>query len=95
MMNTQEFRNKAHKIVDDVTMQIEKLQQKKAENNGQLGGKYNEKLLQLQRQKEDLKLRYEKLKNASMENFEEMKMAFNKSASHFKSGFAELEKLIK
>jgi len=94
-MNTQEFREKAHKIVDDVTMKIEKLQQKKTENSGRHGEQYNEKLLQLKRQKEDLKLRYEKLKNASVENFEEMKLAFNKSASHFKSGFAELEKMIK
>jgi hypothetical protein len=94
-MNTQEFRNKAHQIVDDVTMKIEKLQQKQKADNGQSDQMYNEKLQQLKRQKEDLKLRYEKLKTASIENFEEMKLAFNKSASHFKSGFAELEKMIK
>jgi uncharacterized protein YukE len=94
-MDRETFKNNAKKNIDEIFAKIDELEAKKDEATGEAKAEYQEKLLELKAKKEELQAKYNKLVNASEENWEEVKNTFSSAAESFNEGFSKIGKLFK
>lgn len=94
-MDRNTFKEKAKKSIDNLFAKIDQLEQKREKFQGDAKVKYEEKIAQLKIKRAELQQKYQNMKNASPEKWEEAKEAFNKSLDSFKAGLSKLGELFK
>lgn len=94
-MDRNTFKEKAKKSIDNLFAKIDQLEQKREKFQGDTKVKYEEKIAQLKIKRAELQQKYQNMKNASPEKWEEAKEAFNKSLDSFKAGLSKLGELFK
>lgn len=94
-MNKEKFRIEAHKAIENVVQKLESLERKKDTVNSELKAKINNQISDLTKKKKELEKKFNELKSATDENWNELKDSYNKSLAHFKAGLSEMEKIVK
>jgi len=94
-MDRKTFKEKAKKSIDDLFARIDDLDLKKEKFQGEAKFKYDEKITQLKTKRAELQQKFQNMKDASPEKWEEAKEAFNKSLDSFKAGLSKLGELFK
>lgn len=90
-MNREEFQAYAKKKIDDIYDTIEELEKKRDKASDAAKARINEQLDSLKERKADLSNRFDHLKNASGESWEEVKAAFSESADSFKAHLTNIK----
>ncbi|MFA5417956.1 MAG: hypothetical protein WC341_05805 [Bacteroidales bacterium] len=80
--------------IDEVFNQVDKLNSKKNELSENVRQRYETQQKAMAQHKADLIKRYEKLKSASYEEWDEVKRAYSESLERYKVGFDEFKKLF-
>ncbi len=94
-MDRNTFKDKAKKGIDDLFSEIEKLEQKREKLQGEARVKYNEKIAQLKEKRIELQHKYQSMKDATPEKWEEARGSFSKSFDSLKEGFSRLAEIFK
>jgi hypothetical protein len=94
-MDKENFKNKAKQSIDDIFAKIDELEAKKDKAIGEAKIEYEKRILELKSKKVELQAKYNKLVNASDENWEEVKNAFSSASDSFKEGFSKIASLFK
>ena len=89
-MEREEFKEKAKKSIDDLFLQIEKLEAKMKQAKADAKVKYKDEIDELKQKKAEIQGLLDKVED----KWEEVKLAFNESAPSFKEGFARLAKIF-
>jgi hypothetical protein len=93
-MEREEFKEKAKQSIDDLFIQIEKLEAKMKQAKADAKVKYKDEIDELRQKKAEMQSVLDKVENAVEDKWEEVKAAFNESAPSFKEGFARLAKIF-
>jgi hypothetical protein len=93
-MNKEKIALEAHKTIDNLFDKVTDLEQKGDELGKEVKHKFDEKIINLDKQKAELKEKYNKLKNASEDNWQEVMKSYNESLDNFKKGVREVELLM-
>ena len=93
-MEREEFKEKAKQSIDDLFVQIEKLEAKMKKAKADAKIKYKDEIDELRQKKAEMQSVLDKVENAVEGKWEEVKAAFNESAPSFKEGFARLGKIF-
>ena len=93
-MEREEFKVKAKQSIDDLFVQIEKLEAKMKQAKADSKVKYKAEIDELKQKKAEMQNVLDKVENAVENKWEEVKAAFNESAPSFKEGFAKLGKIF-
>jgi hypothetical protein len=94
-MDRNTFKEKAKKSIDDLFSRMDELELKKEKVQGEAKLRYDEKITQLKTKRAELQQKFQNMKDASPEKWEEAKEAFNKSLDSLKDGFSKLAELFK
>ena len=94
-MDRNTFKEKAKKGIDDLFSKIDEFELKKEKVQGDAKVKYEEGIAQLKIKRVELQQKFQNMKDASPEKWEEAKEAFNKSLGSFKAGLSKLGELFK
>ena len=94
-MDNKTMKEKIKFEIDEIFAEVDKLEAKKEYVKAISKAEYELKLAELKLKKLELKAKYDEVVNSPAEKLEEMKAAFDKSATHFKQGFKELGALLK
>jgi hypothetical protein len=94
-MDKEKFKNKAKDSIDEIFAKIDELEVKKDKAIGEAKIEYEEKLAELKTKKIELQAKYDKLVEATEENWEEVKVAFSSASESFKEGFSKIASLFK
>jgi uncharacterized protein YdcH (DUF465 family) len=94
-MDREKFQSKAKKTIDEIFDKIEELEVKKNKAVGKTKAGYEENIAELKVKKLELQARYDKLAEATEENWEEVKEAFSSALDSFKEGFSKIASLFK
>ncbi len=89
-MEREEFKEKAKKSIDDLFLQIEKLEAKMHKAKADAKLKYKDEIDELKQKKAEMQGLLDKVED----KWEDVKLAFNESAPSFKEGFARLAKIF-
>lgn len=89
-MEREEFRKKAEKSLNLIFDKIDELEAKKAKAKESVKAEYEEKLALLRSQKANLQEKYDKLKDASDEKWQEVKEGFGNAAEVINKGVSDL-----
>jgi SMC interacting uncharacterized protein involved in chromosome segregation len=93
-MEREEFKEKAKQGIDELFVQIEKLEAKMKQASADAKIKYKDEIDELKQKKAEMQGVLDKLENAVEDKWEEVKAAFNESAPSFREGFARLGKIF-
>ena len=93
-MEREEFKEKAKQSIDDLFVQIEKLEAKMKKAKADAKVKYKTEIDELKQKKAEMQNVLDKVENAVEDKWEEVKAAFSESAPSFKEGFARLGKIF-
>lgn len=93
-MEREEFKEKAKQSIDDLFVQIEKLEAKMKQAKADARVKYKDEIDELRQKKAEMQYLLDKVENAVEDKWQEVKAAFNESAPSFKEGFARLAKIF-
>ncbi len=93
-MEREEFKEKAKQSIDDLFIQIEKLEAKMKQAKTDAKVKYKDEIDELRQKKAEMQGVLDKVENAVEDKWDEVKAAFNESAPSFKEGFARLAKIF-
>jgi hypothetical protein len=93
-MEREEFKEKAKQSIDDLFIQIEKLEAKMKQAKADAKVKYKDEIDELRQKKAEMQSVLDKVENAVEDKWEEVKAAFNESAPSFKEGFARLARIF-
>lgn len=88
------YKEKAKQQIDEMAAQIEKLEAKKDMAQADVKMKYEQQLGHLKNKKAQAQAKFEELKDASNERWEEARDVFASATESFKQGFSELTKLV-
>jgi len=88
------YKEKAKQQIDEMAAQIEKLEAKKDMAQADVKMKYEQQLGHLKNKKAQAQAKFEELKDASNERWEEARDVFASASESFKQGFSELTKLV-
>ena len=94
-MDRNEVKEKSKQVIDNIFNQIDELGKKKNSTQSKIGEEYYNLIDKLNFKKDELKMKYETLKNASDEKWEEAKQSFDASLEYFKKGITELSAIFK
>jgi flagellar biosynthesis/type III secretory pathway chaperone len=88
-MNRQEFKKEAKETIDDLFKQMDKLERKVREAEGEAKTAIEDKLEDLRQQKEELTDKLKQLEQTSEKNWEMIKESFSNSVKAFKKTMAQ------
>lgn len=94
-MEKQNYKEKLKHQIDDLFAKVEELEAKKEKASSELKLKYNEKISEINKLKDDLKTTYKSVENSSEEDLNKKKELFNASIESFKEGFSKLAGIFK
>jgi peptidoglycan hydrolase CwlO-like protein len=94
-MEREKFKTKAKKSIDDIFAKINELESKRDKVREDAKGEYDERISNLKTRREELQKKYESLKKAGDDKWEEAKKTFSSSADSFKEGFSKLSGLFR
>ncbi|MBI1222852.1 MAG: hypothetical protein GC180_09640 [Bacteroidetes bacterium] len=83
-MNREEFHAYADKKIDEIYDRLDELEKKRDSATAAAKEKYSDQIEAAKKKRDELKADLQKLKGASGESWEELKLAFNESAESFK-----------
>lgn len=89
-MEMNDYNMKAKEMVDDIFARIDELETKKENAEGIAKEDFDNMIGTLNSKKEDLRSKYETLKNTTDDTRERAKESFKQSAEYFKNGITEL-----
>lgn len=94
-MTREEYKEAASKAIDQVGDQIDKMKAKKNEVSGQLREQYDSALKDLELKQAKMTEKYNEMKSASDDKWEEVKSTFSSASDSFREGFSKLSTLFK
>ena len=93
-MNRNEFQKKAKQQIDELFVKIDELEAKSDKLSDKAKAEVDEKISGLSKKKHELEAKYEELKNASDDKWEEVKSTFSAASASFKEGLSKLGSLF-
>lgn len=93
-MEREEFKGKAKQSIDELFVQIEKLEAKMKQAKEDAKIKYKDEIEELKQKKAEMQSVLDKVEDVVEDKWEEVKAAFNESAPSFKEGLARLGKIF-
>lgn len=94
IMNKEQYKEKAIKIIDEVSDQINELKAKKESLKEDVKIEYDENINNLETKRLDLKAKYLQLEKANEDKWEEAKEAFSSATHSFKEGLDKLKSIL-
>jgi len=94
-MTREEFKEKAKQGIDELFTKIDELEKKKDDVTDDLKNSYNDQISELNKRKEELKLKFLKLMGATDQDWEEHKNSFDSTYATFKEGYYKLSSFFK
>lgn len=93
-MNKEEFKAKAAKSIDEVAAKIDELKAKKESVEHHVKSDYEQAIKTLGNKKVEIQAKYDDLKDASEDKWEEAKEAFSSASDSFKEGLSKISSLF-
>ncbi len=94
-MDKDQLKEKAGKVIDEMSHQLNELSSKKEQVSSEAKEKYDQSIEELQKKITDLKSKYEELKNNAPESIDEYKKVLADAGNSFKEGFTKLSAIFK
>jgi lipid II:glycine glycyltransferase (peptidoglycan interpeptide bridge formation enzyme) len=94
-MERELFKEKAKESIDAIFAKIDELEARKDQAIAHAKLEYEEKLTELKAKKAELVACYDKLTEATEDNWEEVKETFSSASESFREGFSKIASLFK